>query len=88
MSAVFPGFKRGITIALFQESGTNSLRYIMLKRWRRYFLFGGERFVRMALCTSSKPVALLFLSLERALSNSDGVNMELRSFGERFWMWD
>ena len=25
----------------------------MLKRWRRYFLFGGERFVSMALCTSS-----------------------------------
>jgi hypothetical protein len=42
----------------------------------------------MALCISSTPVALLFLSLERALSNSDGVNMELRSFGERFWMWD
>jgi hypothetical protein len=38
----------------------------------------------MALCTSSTQVALLFLSLERTLSNSDGVNMELRSFGERF----
>ncbi len=54
----------------------------MLKRWRRYFLFGGERFVSMALFTSSTPVALLFLSLERDFSNSDGVNMELRSFGE------
>ncbi len=46
-----------------------------------------ERFDSIALWISSAPVALL-LSFERALSSSDGVNAEFRSFGERLRIWE
>lgn len=43
MTAGFPGFKRGITIAFFQRSGTNSLEFRILKRCRALSLLMAQR---------------------------------------------
>jgi hypothetical protein len=59
VSAGFPDFRRGITIASFQRLGTKSLAYRTLKRCKTLSLLVGERLESMSLWIRSRPVALL-----------------------------
>ena len=71
-----PGFRRGMTVASFQESGTKPHAYILLKRTKRIARLEKSSLSSMLLWTKSAPIAVGFKFL-RAFSSSVAVNGEL-----------
>ena len=71
-----PGFRRGMTVASFQESGTKPLAHILLKRTKRIVRLENSSLSSMLLGTKSAPIAVGFKFL-RAFSSSVAVNGEL-----------